>query len=136
MRDPHERGLRGPLVLPDPSDRSDRPAPRTSLNRRDAFDDLVSKLVDRLLVRWSTELAGIEFGTEDVPDLPVGWTGEPVPFATLVRPRPDVAGRIVVFRRPIEMRAPTKAEQVLLVHEVLVEHIGEYLGLDPDSIDP
>lgn len=133
MRDTHERGLRGPLVLPDPAGRMPQ---RRPLSRRDSFDDLVAAIVDRLLERWKRELTGIEFGTEDVPDVPADWADEPVPFGALVRPRPGVPGRIVLFRRPIELRAPSKDERALLVHEVLVEHIAEYLGKDPDTIDP
>ena len=44
--------------------------------------------------------------------------------------------RIVVFRRPVELRATTRIERTALVNEVLVEYIAELLGRDPSEIDP
>jgi hypothetical protein len=95
----------------------------------------VVALVDRHLRRWGDELRDIEFGTEDVPELPADWAEEPVPFGSLTRPRDDTPGRIVVFRRPVEMRAKTRLEQLALVNEILVEHIADLLGRDPGEIE-
>jgi hypothetical protein len=132
-RDRRGRGLRGPLALPGPlSPRG--PAVRPS--RRDEFDDLVLSLVDRLSSRWRTELAQVEFGTEDVPQLPDDWADEPVPFGSLTRGGPSGPHRIVLFRRPIELRATSRLERAALVNEVLVEHIADLLGRDPSEIDP
>jgi hypothetical protein len=133
-RDPHDRGLRGPLVTPD-----DGPVVRPGRRprpHRDTFDDLVLRLVRQLLRRWPDELSDVEFGTEDVPDLPADWGDEPMPFGALTPARPGVSARIVVFRRPIELRAPSRVEQTMLVHEVLVENVAELLGRDPDDIAP
>ena len=132
-RDRRGRGLRGPLALPGPlSPRSPavRPTPR------DEFDDLVLSLVERLSSRWKTELAQVEFGTEDVPQLPDDWTDEPVPFGSLIRGGPSGPHRIVLFRRPIELRATSRLDRAALVNEVLVEHIADLLGRDPSDIDP
>lgn len=104
--------------------------------RRDQFDALVLALVDRHLRRWADELGAVEFGTEDVPELPEDWEDEPVPFGALTKPGPGVPGRIVVFRRPVEMRAKTRLEQLALVNEVLVEHIADLLGRQPGEIEP
>jgi len=125
--------MRGPMVLPGPL------SPRGAIvlrSRRDEFDDLVVSLVDRLEGRWSKELAEVEFGTEDVPQLPDEWVDEPVPFGSLVRGVGDKPSRIVLFRRPIEMRARTRLERAALVNEVLVEHVADLLGRDPSEIDP
>ena len=43
--------------------------------------------------------------------------------------------RIVLYRRPLEARAKDGADLADLVHDVLVEQIASYLGLDPDVID-
>jgi hypothetical protein len=104
--------------------------------RRDRFDELVLSLVDNHLRRWGDELGAVEFGTEDVPQLPDDWVDEPVPFGALTKPTPVEPGRIVVFRRPVEMRAKTRLEQLALVNEVLVEHIADLLGRQPGEIDP
>lgn len=131
-RDRHGRGARGPLALAGPLSHGEV---RVG-SRRDQFDEIVLTLVDRHLRRWADELGDIEFGTEDVPELPDDWRDEPVPFGALTRPRAGHPGRIVVFRRPIEMRAKTRLERMALVDEVLVEHIADLLGKDPADIDP
>jgi hypothetical protein len=130
-RDRRGRGPRGPMVLPGPlSTRCHVSTPR------DEFDDLVVELVERIASRWQVELAKVEFGTEDVPELPPDWDDEPAPLGAVTQALPDAPARIVVFRRPIELRAKSRIEQSALVHEVLVENVAELLGRDPDEIDP
>jgi len=132
-RDRHGRGLRGPLTLPGPLS-PDGPEARPT--RRAEFDDLVLSLVERLVARWESELEDVEFGTEDVPQIPDGWDDDPVPFGSCVPARGNSPARIVVFRRPVELRATTRIERTALVNEVLVEYIAELLGRDPSEIDP
>lgn len=129
----HGRGPRGPLTLPGPLNTGDAKLRRS---RREEFDDLVLSLVDRHLVRWEHELDDVEFGTEDVPQIPDDWSDEPVPFGALTRARPGRPARIVVFRRPVELRAKSRLERAALVNEVLVEHIADLLGRDPGEIEP
>ena len=92
-------------------------------DRAQQFDDLVVSLVERLAGQWEDELRGVEFGTEDVPQIPEGWTAEPAPLGLLVRARAREPTRIVLFRRPIELRAPTRLERAALVREVLVDTV-------------
>ncbi|MFY9913602.1 MAG: metallopeptidase family protein [Nocardioidaceae bacterium] len=132
-RDRHGRGPRGPLVLPGPLSQS---GPEARPSRREAFDELVLSLVERLAQRWESELDEVEFGTEDVPQIPDDWGDEPVPFGSYVAARSGQPARIVVFRRPVELRAATEAERTALVNEILIEHIAELLGRDPSEIDP
>jgi hypothetical protein len=96
----------------------------------------VLSLVERLVARWESELEDVEFGTEDVPQIPDGWDDDPVPFGSCVSARGNTPARIVVFRRPVELRATTRIERTALVNEVLVEYIAELLGRDPSEIDP
>lgn len=125
--------MRGPLTLPGPlNPAGSRPRP----TRREGFDELVLGLVERLLVRWGKELADVQFGTEDVPQLPADWVDEPVPFGSLVRATATSPARIVLFRRPIELRAQTRLDVAALAHEVLVEHVADLLGRDRSDIDP
>jgi hypothetical protein len=132
-RERRGRGLRGPLTLPGPlNPTGSRPRP----SRREGFDELVLGLVERLSVRWGKELADVQFGTEDVPQLPPDWDDEPVPFGSLVRATPTDPARIVLFRRPIELRAKTRLEIAALANEVLVEHVADLLGRNPAEIDP
>lgn len=96
---------------------------------------MVLALVDRHLRKWADDIGDVEFGTEDVPEIPPDWGDEPVPFGALVRPRPGQPGRIVVFRRPVEMRAKTRLERLALINEILVEHIADLLGREPGDIE-
>jgi hypothetical protein len=118
-------------VLPGPLSRRSGSRP----TQREEFDDLVLAAIERLAGRWEHELDDVEFGTEDVPSLPETWGDEAVPLASLVRARPGSPGRIVLFRRPIELRARGRADRAALVHEVLVEQVAELLGRDPEEID-
>ena len=63
-----------------------------------------------------------------------------MPLARLVPAGVDRRGqptraRIVVYRRPLEVRARDGADLADLVHDVLVEQVAAYLGLDPDVVD-
>ena len=44
--------------------------------------------------------------------------------------------RIVIYRRPVEIRTKSRDERALLVHEVVVEQVADLLGLAPESVDP
>jgi len=41
----------------------------------------------------------------------------------------------VLYRRPLEARAKDPIELADLVHDVLVEQVAGYLGLEPDVIE-
>jgi predicted Zn-dependent protease with MMP-like domain len=75
-RDRHGRGLRGVLAPPGV------PLRRT---RAERFDDLVLQAVARLEARWEAQLAGVEFGVEEIPppDVLTGTGPGPVPLARL-----------------------------------------------------
>lgn len=129
-RDRHARGMRGPLAPPD------SPLART---RADRFGDLVLDAVERLESRWERELATVEFAVEPVPPPP-----EPADAALgrevlLARLHPGGAGRparIVLYRRPVEARAATRADLAVLVHDLVVEQVADLLGLEPETVDP
>jgi predicted Zn-dependent protease with MMP-like domain len=142
-RDRRGRGLRGLLV----------PAGvPLSRSRAEQFDDMVLDAVEHLEGRWATKLEAVEFAVEDVPAVPDGppeamvWGTDviedgAVPLARLLPAGSDPAGRttpprIVVYRRPLELRALDRNELADLVHDVVVEQVANLLGLDPDEVDP
>jgi predicted Zn-dependent protease with MMP-like domain len=139
-RDRHGRGLRG-LLYP-----SDLPAARS---RAERFDALVLEALEPIEARWRAELTDLDVAVDDVPDLRQagsrGWDegvleDRDVPLARLVPAGVDRRGqptraRIVVYRRPLEVRATDGLDLADLVHDVLVEQVASYLGLDPDVID-
>jgi hypothetical protein len=123
--------MRGPAVLPGPLTRRGGPA-RPS--RRDRFDSQVLEVVEALEERWSDELDGMELAVEEAPVLPEGWDETTVPLASVVRRGEHV--RLVVFRRPIELRAATPEDLSALILTVVVEQVAELLGRAPHEVDP
>jgi predicted Zn-dependent protease with MMP-like domain len=135
-RDRRGRGLRGRLVPPGV------PLYRT---RAQQFDDMVLDAVARLEPRWETELAGVEFAVQEVPDADeLADDSGPLPLARVVPGLPDpqnsahpaTPSRIVVYRRPLMARAEGDDELSELIFEVVVEEFAQVLGLDPETIDP
>nr|WSX54670.1 metallopeptidase family protein [Streptomyces sp. NBC_00974] len=129
-RDRHGRGMRGPVAPPQVP---------LSASRSELFGDLVRDSVERLERRWP-QLADVEFLVGDVPGPPggadAGWNDEAVPLGALVEAGGGRPARIVVFRRPVEIRTKTRDEKALLVHEIVVEQVAELLGLSPETVDP
>jgi len=142
-RDRRGRGLRGRLV------------PQTvplARSRAAQFDDLVLDTVEDLELRWQRELDGVEFAVEDVPYLTTASPDElvhgsdvledgNVPLARLLPARLSESGhrlpaRIVLYRRPLEIRARDRSDLADLVHEVVVDQVAVLLGRDPEDIDP
>lgn len=107
-----------------------------SLSRREAFDQLVLDVVHELEARWHEELGLVEFAVEESPLVPDDWSADTVPLATLVPGNGATPTRLVVFRRPIELRAETRPDLSALVLTVLVEQVSELLGRAPEEIDP
>ncbi|MFC5155808.1 MULTISPECIES: metallopeptidase family protein [Streptomyces] len=121
-RDRHGRGMRGPVAPPQVP---------LSASRADLFGDLVHDSVERLERRWP-QLADVDFLVLDVPLT----AEESVPLGSSAPAEKGRQARIVVYRRPVEIRAKNREERAALVHEVVVEQVAELLGLAPESIDP
>ncbi|HEX8498375.1 MAG TPA: metallopeptidase family protein [Actinomycetales bacterium] len=127
-RDRHGRGLRGALTP------ASLPGHRT---RAEQFDDLVLDAVELLERRWAAQLSGVEFAVEDVPPSdPAPWEHGEVPLGRLFPASGALATRIVVYRRPVETRAPEPALLAPMVHEVVVEQVAHLLGVEPSAVDP
>lgn len=109
-----------------------------AVTRTEAFDDLVRDSVSRLERRWP-QLSGVEFAVQEVPRTDDGAPEEhvdAVPLGRLAETADGRPDRIVVYRRPVEIRTRSRDERALLVHEVVVEQVAELLGLSPESVDP
>jgi Zincin-like metallopeptidase len=65
----------------------------------------------------------------------VEWEHDPIPLATLIQPVEQQA-RIVLFRRPIELRARGRGELTALLYEVVIEQVAGLLGKEPEEVDP
>ena len=100
------------------------------------FDDLVLDAVERLERVWARELAHVEFLVEDVPQVPRGVTAEDgIPFSRLETSKAGRA-RIIVYRRPVEIRTKDPEEMALFVYDTVVEEVANLLGLEPETVDP
>ena len=124
-RDRRGRGLRGPLAPPT--------SPAT-VTRGDKFGDLVVDAVDRLRPRWSPYLSAVDVEIVDVPR-PEDGDGE-VPLAGHRRATGARPAALVVFRRPVELRAKDPAARRDLVRDLVAEQLADLLGLEPGALDP
>ena len=120
-------------MLPGPL--SPHGVPRTR-NVREEFDALVLSVVQELEKRWSDELGLVEFAVEETPLVPDDWDAATVPLASVVRGTGGAPTRLVLFRRPIELRSESKSDLSAMVFAVLVEQVSELLGRPPEEIDP
>lgn len=132
-RDRRGRGPRGPLAP------AHVPLSQTPTQR---FDDLVLDAVEHVEARWRDQLRAVDFAVEEVPPLDdeVHYDDEiesaGVPLARLLPAGQGHPARIVVYRRPLELRAVDREDLEDLVHDVVVEEVAHFLGLDPETVDP
>ncbi len=127
-RDRRGRGIRGPLMP------AMLPAHRT---RAEQFDDLVLDAVEDVERHWRAQLAGTEFAVEDVPPSdPAPWEDGGVPLGRCFPAESGQPARVVVYRRPVEMRAEDPEDLADLVHDVVVEQVAHLLARTPEEIDP
>ncbi|MGW2414130.1 metallopeptidase family protein [Streptomyces tubercidicus] len=126
-RDRHGRGMRGPIAPPQVP---------LSVTRAESFVDLVYDSRDRLERRWP-QLSQVDFLVLEVPGFgPDAADAETVPLGRMLPAAGGHRDRIVIYRRPVEIRTKSRDERALLVHEVVVEQVAELLGLAPESVDP
>jgi predicted Zn-dependent protease with MMP-like domain len=120
-------------------------------SRSQRFDALVLEALEPIEQRWHTELTQLDVAVDEVPEVntttpeKVVWDDDVVvdsnvPLARLVPAGVDRRGlptraRIVLYRRPLEARARDGADMADLLHDVLVEQVATYLGLDPGVIE-
>jgi hypothetical protein len=132
-RDRHQRGLRGPLALPNPY--AGRARPPRPANRADFFDDSVHSAVDRIAASCPDALVGVTFGIEDVPTLPPSWAGDRVPLAAAVGADQERMAQVVVYRRPLEHRAASRRGLRILVYRTIVEQLSALTGRPVSDFD-
>ncbi len=121
--------MRGPIAPPQVP---------LAASRAELFADLVQDSVERLERRWP-QLAEVDFLVLEVPPAPGpgdSWSDEAVPLGGTVPGRENLPARVVVYRRPVEIRSKGREERAALVHEVVVEQVADLLGLTPEAVDP
>lgn len=132
-RDRRGRGPRGPLAP--------RAVPLTE-SPSQRFDGIVLDAVEHVEARWRNELSTLDFAVEEVPpldlDMPVEDEIESagVPLARLFAAAGGQPARLVIYRRPLELRAIDRDDLEDLIHDIVVEEAARFLGLDPETVDP
>jgi predicted Zn-dependent protease with MMP-like domain len=127
-RDRRGRGIRGPLIP------QTLPAYRS---RAESFDDLVLEAAQHLERRWAQQMANVQFAVEDVPPAdPAPWEDGGVPLGRGFPAEAGQPARIVIYRRPLELRAHDEDDLAGLVHDVVVEQVAHLLARSPEEIDP
>jgi hypothetical protein len=131
-RDRHGRGLRGPLAP------ASSPA---SVTRMERFGDLVGAAVDRLEPRWRAHVSAVDVEIQDAPPVAdAAGSDDPVdvPLAgyRLGRGPSEAPVTVVVFRRPVELRAPDRPARVDLLRDLVAEQLADALGVAPGDLDP
>jgi predicted Zn-dependent protease with MMP-like domain len=135
-RDRRGRGIRGPLA----------PARvPLAVSPADRFDRIASEAVEHVEHRWREQLAGVEFAVDLVPATDLDPTDPAmdgaiesggVLLAQIVPGTGRTPTLIVLYRKPIELRARGVEDLEDLLHDVVVQVIANYLGLEPDVVDP
>jgi predicted Zn-dependent protease with MMP-like domain len=106
------------------------------------FDKIVLDAVEHVETRWRDQLASVDFAVEEVPSdeetaaIADEIESAGVPLARLFPAGADHPARIVLYRRPLELRAVDREDLEDLVHDIVVDEVAHFLGLDPDVVDP
>ena len=131
-RDRHNRGLRGPLVPHNvPLHES----------RREIFNGLVKTAIEEIDERIGSRIKGsltsIEFSVEQIPNaVELKHRKTSVPLGRSESSSPTKPARVVLYRRPIELRGTDDESLERIIRDVLAEHIGQLVGMNPNDVDP
>ena len=124
-RDRHDRGLIGPL-LPHNAPLHETPDQFFARQMEQAISDVE--------IRLNKKLTTITFGIEAVPSERDFVLSEGIiPLGRIERGNPSV---VVVYQRPIEMRASDRLKLVRVLRDVLAELLARLLNLSTQDIDP
>ncbi len=111
----------------------------------DRFDRIASDAVEHVEHRWREQLATVEFAVDLVPSAEIDASHAAtegaiesggVLLAQIVPAHGTRKAHIVLYRKPIELRARDLDDLEDLVHDIVVHVIANYLGLEPDVVDP
>ena len=136
-RDRHDRGMHGPVALPDSNNR--KTVPLRPLSRVEYFNKCVKQALATIAEVDPHALDGMVVGVEDVPLLKTAWSGDRVPMSAALEPSKNRPAQIVIYQRPLEHRASSRSALRSLVHRTIVEQlsaltgrpVSELLGYEP-----
>ena len=136
-RDRHDRGMHGPVALPDSNNR--KTVPLRPLSRVEYFNQCVKQALATIAEVDPHAPDGMVVGVEDVTLLKTAWSGDRVPMSAALEPSKNRPAQIVIYQRPLEHRASSRSALRSLVHRTIVEQlsaltgrpVSELLGYEP-----
>ena len=134
-RDRHLRGLRGPMALPNRWTGRPVRVPRRP-DDREFFAQALADAIASVARSYPQVLQGVTVSMADVPDLPAAWRHHSVPLAAAVESADGQAAEVVVYWRPLQLRAASRDGLRILVRRTLVEQLSLVSGLAVEQIDP
>lgn len=124
-RDPHNRGLRGPL-LPHTAPLHQTP--------NEVFENLLSACVEDIWIRLGSDLENIEISLEQIPNFrDLALAEDSVPLGRIEKGNPT---NVVIYQRPIEFRCAELFQLDRLIRDTVAELVGLAVGIRPRDIDP
>lgn len=125
-RDRHDRGMHGPVALPD--SHNHKTVPLRPLSRVEYFNQCVKQALATIAEADPHALDGTVVGVEDVPLLKTAWSGDRVPMSAALEPSKGRPAQIVIYERPLEHRASSRTALRALVHRTIVEQLSALTG--------
>lgn len=119
--------------------------------RSQKFDNAVMDAYEPILERYESQLSAVDVAVDVVPRmrLEVGYRQWPedvvadgqVPLGRLVPAGVSASGRptrprIIIFRRPVELRVNSPEGLRDQLHQILVRLVAVYLNVSPETVDP
>ena len=128
-RDRHDRGMHGPVALPD--SHNHKTVPLRPLSRVEYFNQCVKQALATIAEADPHALDGTVVGVEDVPLLKTAWSGDRVPMSAALEPSKGRPAQIVIYERPLEHRASSRAALSALTGRP----VSDLLGHEPTDWD-
>lgn len=99
------------------------------------FDDAILDAVDSIAPRWEPSIDALEFAVEAVPSFDMSLVrSREIPLGRLYPAHGRRPGRVVLYRRPIQMRSATARELQAIVREVVYEQVAAALNVSPHEL--
>ncbi|MCL2736214.1 MAG: metallopeptidase family protein [Propionibacteriaceae bacterium] len=99
------------------------------------FFECVNEAIDAIEDAVPDALTHVDIGVEEVPDTSVLWSSH-MPLAAAVDADETHLAQIIVYRRPIELRASSRTQMRQIVFVALVEQVASATGLSVAALDP
>ena len=72
----------------------------------------------------------------EIPDAEPTDPADAAPLASYRKGSGQRTAVLVVYRRPVELRAPDRLARIDLVRDLVAEQLADLLGISPTELDP